>query len=317
MKTILKNYKAKKKEEHKDDYQLNNIKSSTNVIFTLIFTILALCCAIPLVFIVIISISSEQSLIQNGYSFFPKEISFDAYGYIFRESEQVMASYMVTVIVTILGTFVGVVLNSTFAYVLSRKEYKYNKVLTVILLIPMLFNGGMVSLYIVVTQVLGLKDTIWALILPMAVSPFYIIVLRTFFKMTVPDSIVESAKLDGASQLKIFAQIVLPISLPGMATVGLFLLFAYWGDYYHGLLFIQEKSLIPIQTLLMRIETSLKLIQQNQHTSGLSVTSIAMKLPQESIRMAMVVIVAVPIVCTYPFFQKYFISGLTIGSVKG
>lgn len=299
------------------DYKLNGIKRPTNIIFNIIFTLLALCCIIPLVFVVMISISSEKSLMMYGYRFIPKEVSFYAYTYIFTERGQIMTSYGVTILVTVLGTLIGLILNSSFSYTLSRKEFKLKGFLTIILLITMLFNGGMVSLYIVVSQILHLKNTIWALILPMAVSPFYIIILRTFFVTIVPDSIVESAKLDGASQFTIFVKIVLPISLPAMSTIGLFLCFAYWGDYLNGMLFIEDKNLIPIQTLLMRIESNIQLIQQNQSTAGMSVSDLIMKLPRESIRMAMVVLVALPIACAYPFFQKYFISGLTIGSVKG
>lgn len=311
--------KRKKDESLKKEnrYKLNDIHPITNTIFKTIFGLLALCCIVPLFFVVMISITSEESLMTNGYQFFPSEISFTAYAYIFKESEQVVRSYLVTIFVTVVGTLVGLFLNTTFAYAMSRKEYKYKKLLVIMVLIPMLFNGGMVSLYIVVTQILHLRDTVWALILPMCVSPFYIIILRTFFATTVPDSIIESAKLDGATQLTIFARIVLPISLPGIATVGLFLLFAFWGDYFNGLLFIDNNELLPIQTLLMRIEKNIALIQESALASGADLNDMIMKLPRESIRMAMVVLVAAPIVCTYPFFQRYFISGLTIGSVKG
>ena len=174
----------------------------------------------------------------------------------------------------------------------------------------------MISFYITVATVLKLKDTLWALILPMAVSSFYIVMLRTFFQTTVPDSLIESAKIDGASQFKIFTTIVLPISLPAIATVGLFLTFAYWNDWYNALLFIDNNKLVPLQAMLNRIQNDIAFINDNLSTLGASAAELIAKLPSESVRMAIVVIVVLPIACSYPFFQKYFISGLTIGAVK-
>lgn len=180
----------------------------------------------------------------------------------------------------------------------------------------MLFSGGMISFYIVVANMLGLKDNILALMLPMAVSSFYIIILRTFFTTTVPDALVESAKIDGASQLRIFTTIVLPISLPAIATVGLFLTFSYWNDWYNALLFIDNAKLVPLQAMLNRIEQDIQFLNQNVGLIGASAADVIAKLPTESVKMAIVMLVVLPIACSYPFFQKYFISGLTVGAVK-
>jgi putative aldouronate transport system permease protein len=202
-------------------------------------------------------------------------------------------------------------------YVLSRRSFALRRHFTLLIFIPMLFSGGLVSTYLINTQVLKLGNTYWALILPIAVSSFYIIVLRTFFQTTIPDSLVESAQIDGASQLTIYSRIVMPISLPALATIGLFLTFGYWNSWFPAMLYIQSshQHMYPLQYVLMSIEKSIQFLTDN---AQFLITQEALRsIPQESIRMALVVIVVLPIACSYPFFQKYFISGLTIGAVKG
>ena len=176
----------------------------------------------------------------------------------------------------------------------------------------MLFGGGMVPSYIVMTQVLGLKNSILALILPLAFSAYNIIVMRTFFQKSVPESIIESARIDGASEFRIFLKIVLPLSIPGIATIALFSTLAYWNDWFNAMLYIDYPNLVPLQYMLIKIENNMEFIRQNAMLSN----DVLGTLPQESVRMAMVVISTLPIACTYPFFQKYFIGGLTIGGVK-
>ena len=219
---------------------------------------------------------------------------------------------MVTILVTILGTIINVSMVSTYAYAISRKGFKYRRQFTFLVFFTMLFGGGMVPSYIVMTQVLGLKNTIWALILPFAFNSFNIIVMRTFFQKSVPDSIIESARIDGASEFRIFIKIVIPLAIPGIATIALFSTLAYWNDWFNAMLYIDYQNLVPLQHMLMKIEKNMEFIRQNAMLSG-EVMSV---LPQESVRMAMVVASTLPIACTYPFFQKYFISGLTIGGVK-
>lgn len=179
----------------------------------------------------------------------------------------------------------------------------------------MLFNGGMVPTFIVVTQLLHMKDTIWALIMPMLVNAFYILIMRTFFSTMVPTAIIESGKIDGASELQTFIRLVLPLSLPGLATIGLFNTLGYWNDWFNALLYIDTPNLVPLQSMLMRIETSMQFIMQNSTNASLS-TGILQDMPQDTSRMAMVVLATGPIVLAYPFFQRYFVQGLTIGAVK-
>ena len=179
----------------------------------------------------------------------------------------------------------------------------------------MIFNGGMLAGYVVNTNILHLRNSIWALILPLAVSPFNIVICKTFFKTTIPDSIVESAKIDGAGQLRIFAQIILPISKPIIATIALFAAFGYWNDWFQASLYISDKNLQTLQSMLNNIQNNIEYIANNPY-GGLSLQQYKASMPTESVRMAIAIIIVVPIACVYPFFQKYFISGLTIGSVK-
>ncbi|WP_286315301.1 carbohydrate ABC transporter permease [Romboutsia ilealis] len=284
----------------------------TNIIANIILAVFAIACVFPFIFVIIISLTSEQSLLEHGYSIFPKEWSLDAYKYLFQSGGALAQSYMVTILVTILGTIINVSMVSTYAYAISRKGFKYRRQFTFLVFFTMLFGGGMVPSYIVMTQVLGLKNTIWALILPLAFNSFNIIVMRTFFQKSVPDSIIESARIDGASEFRIFIKIVIPLAIPGIATIALFSTLAYWNDWFNAMLYIDYQNLVPLQHMLMKIEKNMEFIRQNAMLSG-EVMSV---LPQESVRMAMVVVSTLPIACTYPFFQKYFISGLTIGGVK-
>lgn len=284
----------------------------TNIIANIILAVFAIACVFPFIFVIIISLTSEQSLLEHGYSIFPKEWSLDAYKYLFQSGGALAQSYMVTILVTILGTIINVSMVSTYAYAISRKGFKYRRQFTFLVFFTMLFGGGMVPSYIVMTQVLGLKNTIWALILPLAFNSFNIIVMRTFFQKSVPDSIIESARIDGASEFRIFIKIVIPLAIPGIATIALFSTLAYWNDWFNAMLYIDYQNLVPLQHMLMKIEKNMEFIRQNAMLSG-EVMSV---LPQESVRMAMVVVSTLPIACTYPFFQKYFISRLTIGGVK-
>lgn len=284
----------------------------TNIIANIILAVSAIACVFPFIFVIIISLTSEQSLLEHGYSIFPKEWSLDAYKYLLESGGALVQSYMVTILVTILGTIINVSMVSSYAYAISRKGFKYRRQFTFLVFFTMLFGGGMVPSYIVMTQVLGLKNTIWALILPLAFNSFNIIVMRTFFQKSVPDSIIESARIDGASEFRIFIKIVIPLALPGIATIALFSTLAYWNDWFNAMLYIDYQNLVPLQHMLMKIEKNMEFIRQNAMLSG----EVMSALPQESVRMAMVVVSTLPIACTYPFFQKYFISGLTIGGVK-
>ena len=296
--------------------RFNHIGKGANTAFHLVFILLSILCLAPLVFVIIISFSSEHSVMVNGYSFRPDEWSTGAYEFVFQSGGQVMHSLGMSALVTVTGVAIGMALTSTYAYVLSRKTFRYRKLFTGILVATMFFNGGLVSTYMVVANFLHLKNNFLALVLPVAVTPFNIIVLRTFFATSVPDALIESAKIDGASQFKIFTDIVLPISLPGLATVALFLTLTYWNDWKNALLYIDSKSLYPLQYLLMKIERNIEFIAQNAGRGSMGLDSALSRLPSETAKMAIVVIATLPIACAYPFFQRYFVSGLTVGSVK-
>ncbi|MCR6514788.1 carbohydrate ABC transporter permease [Clostridium sp. LY3-2] len=318
MEKLKKLFKSKNKNQSDADgvNKFNSISKKTNFGLNILFAALAALCILPFIFVLIISLTSEQSLRLNGYRFWPDEWSLEAYRYIFTSGDQILRSYGITITVTILGTLIGLAIMTTYAYALSRKTFAYRKFFTKLIFIPMLFSGGMVASYMVVTRFLDLKNTIWALIIPICVSSFNIIILRTFFKTTVPDSIVESAKIDGASELKLFLKIIRPISLPAIATIALFLTLGYWNDWFNAMLYIDKDSLIPLQYLLIRIETSMEFLVNNASSLGSSAAEAASKLPTETAKMAIVVITTLPIIFAYPFFQKYFVSGLTVGAVK-
>ena len=298
--------------------RLNRIHPVTNVLFNALFLILALACFLPIIFIFIISITKEEVIRSQGYQIFvtAETIATDAYEYLWGQRNTILGGLWISILVTGLGTVLGVALTALLGYVLSRTEHKLNNFLTIMVFIPMVFGGGLASSYVVNTQMLGLKNTLWALILPLLVSSFNVTIARTFFRTTVPDSIIESAKIDGASQWRVFFQIVLPISKPVLATLALFLAFGYWNDWYQSLLYIGDDKLKSLQAILISMQNNLAYLTKNP-TAAMSIADLKNSMPEESVRMAIAFIVAVPIACIYPFFQKYFISGLTVGAVKG
>lgn len=306
--------RAKRNDE--PESRLNRIKPGTNAVFNAILLIIALMCIIPVIFVFMISISSEKSLADFGYQFIPKEVSFSAYRFLLNERSVIGRALYISVLVTLTGTFIGLALTSSMGYVLSRPSFKLKALYTYTIFIPMIFNGGMVANYVVTANVLGLRDKVWALILPLCVSSFNVIICKTFFRTTIPDSIIESAKIDGASQLRIFFKIVLPISKPVLATISLFLAFGYWNDWFQSSLYISKKELVSLQALLNNMLMNIQYIANNP-TAGLSLVQYKNAMPTESVRMAIAILVVVPIACAYPFFQRYFISGLTVGAVKG
>ena len=302
--------KKKQKEVLEGFEKFNRVSKPTNAVLHVIFILAALACVVPVLLVVAISFSAEESIQQYGYSFIPKIVSLEGYAYLVTQGKMILRALGISLFVTVVGTVLGVLLTTLMGYVLSRPTYKLKGFLTMVVFIPMVFNGGLVSTYVVVTQFLGLKNSIWALILPLCVSSFNVIICRTFFQTTVPESLIESAKMDGATQLKIFFSVVLPISLPVLATIGLFLSFAYWNDWYQSLLY-------SLQALLNAILTNIQVLAKNAAAMGASQAEVLANMPQESARMAIVVCIVLPIACAYPYFQKYFISGLTVGAVKG
>ena len=306
--------KVKQLEDEQCEY--NKIKKSTNVLFNVILSILSLLSVIPFIFVIIISFTDEQSLTMNGYRFIPEKWSLYAYEYIVSAGESILRSYGVTILVTIVGTIIGLLLTGTYAYALSRKTYAFRSFFTKVITVPMLFSGGMIANYLIVTKVLMLKNSVWALILPLCMNSFNVIVVRTFFKTSIPDSVVESAKIDGASEWRLFFKIVIPMAMPGLATIGLFLTLGYWNDWFNALMYMDDKNWIPLQFLLMQIQNSIDWLASNKSMMGVDGIQAAANLPKETIKMAIVVISTLPIIFAYPFFQRYFVNGLTIGAVK-
>lgn len=293
---------------------LMQISAGSNAVFNIIFILISAMAIIPFLFVIIISFSSQSSLVEIGYKFIPKSWSLEGYNYILKAGEAILRAYGISMFVTVIGTLVGCLLISTYAYVLSRSTYPYRKFFTIVALIPMLFNGGMVANYLLMTSVLHLNNTVWALILPMAVSPLYIFVMKSFYISTVPDGIIESARIDGAGEFRTFISIVLPISKPGLATISLFLTIGYWNDWFNAMMYIDDQKLIPIQYFLMRIQNNLNALKS---LSGNVAAEVLRDIPSESVQMAIAVLVVIPIACAYPYFQKYFTGGLTLGAIKG
>ncbi|GGH20852.1 carbohydrate ABC transporter permease [Paenibacillus segetis] len=297
--------------------KFNRTSNVTNLFFNLVFIFLALVCVIPVVVVLSISFSSEASIRETGYHLLPTVLSGEAYGYIVKQGTMILRALGVSALVTVAGTVLGVFLTTSMGYVISRPTYKLKGFLTWVVFIPMVFNGGLVSSYFINSNLLGLKDSVWALILPLAVSSFNVIICKTFFKSTIPDGLVESAEIDGASQLRIFFSIILPISLPVIATIGLFLCFGYWNDWFQSMLYIDNQNLYSLQALLNSLMSNVDALAKNAASMGVSYAVLVATMPKESARMAVAILIVLPVAFAYPFFQKYFISGLTVGAVKG
>ncbi len=296
---------------------MNNIKykhsQKANIFIHILFIALSLLCVLPLILAVSVSFTDNLALTRYGYSFIPKVFSLDAYKYVLNNAASMIKAYGVTIFVTVVGTLLSTLVISMYAFVISRKDFKRRSLFTFIMFFTMLFNGGTVSWYLVCTGI-GLRNNLLALILPYCFNAWYCVIMKTFFATNVPSSLIESAKIDGAGEYMIFFKIVLPISLPGLATIALFSCLGYWNDWWLPLMLVPDNSLSNIQYLLYRIMSNVQAISSNSNLT----TSLSMvELPTESVRMALCVIAMGPIVLAYPFFQRYFIEGLTIGAIKG
>lgn len=300
----------------KSSFRINRIHPVTNAAFNLLFALLAACAILPVVLVFMISISSEESIRLVGYSFFPAQFSGKAYQFLWNERQTIFGAFFTSVFVTSVGTVLGLSVTTSMGYSLSRPYFKLKGFYTTVIFIPMLFGGGMVASYVVNANILGLRNKVWVLILPLMVSSYNIVICKTFFKTSIPDSIIESAKIDGATQMRTFLSIVIPISKPLFATIALFLSFGYWNDWFLSSLYISDSRLISLQALLNNIMRSLEYMANNP-SAGVSLQQYKAQMPSESVRMAIAIVIVIPIACAYPFFQKYFISGLTIGAVKG
>lgn len=282
----------------------------------LFFIVFCFLCIMPIMAVVSVSISDEINLTNYGYKLIPLKVNFDAYKFIFKNPGALLNSYMISIMVTVLGGILGLMIMALFAYPLSRPDFKHRNKFTFYVFFTMIFNGGLVPTFIVVARILKLSDSIWALIIPYLVNAWFIIILRTFFK-TIPIALIESAKIDGSSEFRTFFTIVFPLAKPALATIGLFVVLNYWNDWFLALMYLSPsaENLVPLQFMLYRIMSNIQFLTQ-QMTSG-SVSIDLSKLPSESARMAMCIIAAGPMLLVFPFFQKYFVKGLTVGAVKG
>lgn len=289
---------------------------SFNRASTIILTVLVIVAMLPILLIVVASFSSETSLIRNGYSFWPESWSLDAYYYMVKQGVMIARAYGVSFFVTIVGTVLSVFLTTMLAYPMSRKSFKYRNVLAFFVFFTMLFNGGIVPSYIMWTKFFHIKDTIWALIIPnYLVTAFNVILVKNYYQNSIPDSLIEAAQLDGASELKIFFKVMLPLAVPTVATISLFTGICYWNDWTNGLYYINNEKLYSIQQLLMKIMNNIQALRSNSNAALLGTGAV--ELPGTSIRMAMAVIGILPIMIIYPFVQRYLVKGVVVGAVKG
>lgn len=291
------------------------IERHTAIIINCILVFLALSCLYPFLVILGTSFQSEAEIMESGYKILPGTFSLEAYKSVLQNPYAIINAYKVTIITTLMTTFLGLYVVSTYAYVVSRKDYKYRKILSFYVFFTMLFSGGMVPSYILIANWLGLKDNLLALILPLVANAWNILLMKGFFQ-SIPTALIEAAKIDGASEMCIFTKIVVPISKPAFATIALFYILASWNDWQLSLLYIDSDSKIKLQYLLVKILNNIEFLNSYDAIKyGLVREPISV--PTNSARMAMCVLAAGPIVVIFPFFQKYFVKGISVGSVKG
>lgn len=286
-----------------------------NLSINAFFIVVCLLIALPFVLVVSISLTSEDSLHQFGYQFLPHTWSWEAYRIVFEKPDSLLRAYGVTAFITVVGTVASLLLTAMIAYPISRRDFHYNRPLTFYVFFTMLFNGGLIPFYILMTQYLHLKNSLAALIIPSLMSPFNIMIMKGFLDKISPE-IVESAKIDGAREFRIFFRIALPLSTPALATLGLFIAFGYWNEWYNALLFIDNDKYIPLQLLLVRI------LSQAEFLANSPMAEVSDKLrfaqfPTLSVRMAMAIVASGPMLIVFPFFQRYFVKGIAVGSLKG
>lgn len=294
------------------------IKPGWNATFIVILCLLSLLMIVPMILVVVVSFSSEASIASNGFTFTPSEWSLDGYAYLMKMGDQVGNSYLITIFYTITGTLMSLSVMSLYAYVIAQRKFKHRVLFTWILFFTMLFSGGLVPHYILNVRYLGIGNTVWIFLLPSLVSAYNVIILRTFIQTTIPDSLFEAARIDGAGHWRVFIEIVLPLFKAGLATIGLFNVVSRWNDWFTGMLYIDKPRLVPLQTLLYQIQSNIDFLKQNAAIAGTPDGMQLMRnLPDQNLRMACTIIVILPIILAYPYFQRFFIQGLTMGSVKG
>ncbi|THF83455.1 carbohydrate ABC transporter permease [Cohnella fermenti] len=290
--------------------KLNSSPLFTAVSYAIV-SIISLVCLIPFIVLLAGAFSSESAVLRDGYWFWPREFSLKAFQYIFRYPGDVLSAYKVSLIITVVGTTISLFVSTMAAYVIGRKELKHRNKLSFFLFFTTLFSGGLAPYYIWLSRNLHLSNTYAVLILGPMFNVMYILILRSFIKNSVPEPLIESARIDGAGELRIFLQMVLPLSKPALASIGVFTALAYWNDWWTAMMFTSRDNLIPLQYLLYKMLSSINLsAAMAQHVTNLDA-------PKETFKLAMTVIATGPILLVFPFAQKYFVSGVTIGAVKG
>ena len=283
-----------------------------HAVFYLLVTLFALLCLFPFALMITSSFMSENEIITQGYKLIPNQWSAEAYNFLFRNPRKLIDAYQVTIFITLAGTAAGLFIMSMAGYVLNRKDFYYRSSFSVFFYFPTLFSAGLVPTYILYVQILGFKDTIFALLLPGLVGAWSIFLMRNFLR-SIPDSLYESATIDGAGDFRIYWQIFMPLAIPSLATVGLFTALGYWNEWYNGMLYLSVERLYPLQLYLQKLVSQTNV--QSLINQGVTIdTSL---LPTQSIKMAVAVIATGPVIIFYPLVQRYFIAGLTVGSVKG
>lgn len=296
--------------------KLNSEKIFRSFAFVVLL-ILAIVCILPIILIIVASFTDETTLLANGYRFFPQKYSLEAYVYLLKQSVMMLRAYKISILVTVIGTLASLVLSTTFAYPLSRKDFKYRNIFSFLVFFTMLFSGGIVPSYMMWTKFFHIKDTIWALIIPSyLMNAFNILLIRNYYSNNIPDALVEAARIDGASEFLTFRRVIVPLSVPVIATVGLFTGLAYWNDWINGLYYINDPGLYSIQNLLIRLMNNIQYLNSGA-AAGIVSGGTTGALPSTSVRMAIAVVGVIPVVAAYPFLQKYLIRGTVIGAVKG
>ena len=283
----------------------------------IVMVFLSLCCILPFVLLIASSFTDENELIRSGYSFIPAKFSLDAYAYMFKRSYKIFNAYGITILVTVIGTVAGLAMTVLMAYPLSRRDLPGRNGLAFYVFFTMLFSGGLVPTYMMYTRYIKVSSTIWALIVPsLLVNAFYVIMMRTYFNTNIPDAVIEAARIDGAGEFRILGTVVIPMSVPMIATMTLLIGLSYWNDWKNGLYYLQQsKSLYSIQVLLNEMLRDVQALKSGMDAA--SAAEIAATMPSTGIRMAIAVVGVLPVLIVYPFFQKYFVKGITIGAVKG
>lgn len=296
---------------------INSVSLPMEILIVVVLGLFCLACIIPVIFVVIISFTSERSISEIGYSFFPIEWSVNAYQYVLKMGDMIWRSYFNSFVVTVIGTACSVLMIILYAYPLFRRDFKYRRFFTFFSFFTMMFGGGLAPTYVVCKTLLGLSDSYAAIIVPMLLNPFYIIIMRTFFASSVPEELIDAAAIDGSGEYSTLFRVIIPISKPGIATIGLLNALAYWNEWFIPMLYVRDAKYFPLQLLLVRMQRNAEFLAKNSSMMGAEAAKAIQNLPTLSLRMAVVVLIVVPIAFAYPFFQRYIISGLTVGSVKG